>query len=146
MACALYSKWPPPMVSYRRSRLTTIFEPALRGVEPRSSMMVTSMQGSPCCCSSARALIQTVLLIAWSSYAGGRPGGRPRSVFHRNIRIAAVVDKQSVVHPTSGWCRFCCCGRGCLLLQLAHLFDAPENALGCRRRVDLRLHLVVGEA
>ncbi len=54
------------MVSYSRSRLTTIFEPALRGVEPRSSMMVTSTQGSPCCCSSARALIQTVLLMVLS--------------------------------------------------------------------------------
>jgi hypothetical protein len=34
------------MVSNRPLALTTIFEPALRGVEPRS-MMVTSTQGSP---------------------------------------------------------------------------------------------------
>src|SRR5690606_28407373 len=142
MACALYSRWPPPMVSYRRSRLTTIFEPALRGVEPRSSMMVTSTQGSPCCCSSASALIQTVLLMVLSFVC---MGGRLRSVFHPYVCVAPTVDKRSVVHPTSGWCRFCCCRRSGLLLQLAHLLDAPKHALRCRRRVDLRLYLVVSE-
>ncbi|MNE27254.1 hypothetical protein D3C80_1206570 [compost metagenome] len=59
---ALYSRCPPPMVSYKCSALTTIFEPALRGVEPRSSMMVTSTQGSPRSCRSASALIQLFML------------------------------------------------------------------------------------
>ncbi|MNT33095.1 hypothetical protein D3C72_1690060 [compost metagenome] len=69
---ALYSRWPPPMVSKMRSVVTTIFEPALRGVEPRSSMMVTSTQGWPCCCSSARALIQ--LICSASRLAAVVPG------------------------------------------------------------------------
>ncbi|MNN18141.1 hypothetical protein D3C81_1313460 [compost metagenome] len=59
---ALYSRWPPPIVSNSCSVLTTIFEPALRGVEPRSSMMVTSTQASPRACRSARALIQVCIV------------------------------------------------------------------------------------
>src|SRR5690606_14701630 len=140
MACALYSRWPPPMVSYRRSRLTTIFEPALRGVEPRSSMMVTSTQGSPCCCSSASALIPTVLLMfsprSWKTVKRLPP-----------IRSCCANGGQAErCPPYSGRCRFCCCRRSGLLFQLAHLLDAPKHALRCRRRVDLRLHLVVSEA
>ncbi|MCY1450652.1 hypothetical protein D9M71_674770 [compost metagenome] len=49
------------MVSNSCEALTTILEPALRGVEPRSSMMVTSTQGSPRACRSARALIQVCI-------------------------------------------------------------------------------------
>ncbi|ERO61280.1 hypothetical protein P308_09875 [Pseudomonas piscis] len=54
------------MVSKARLALTTIFEPALRGVEPSSSMMVTSTQGSPWFCRSARALIQSYMFTSTS--------------------------------------------------------------------------------
>ncbi|MNN61433.1 hypothetical protein D3C81_1766660 [compost metagenome] len=50
------------MVSNSAEALTTIFEPALRGVEPRSSMMVTSTQGSPRDWWSARALIHWCMI------------------------------------------------------------------------------------
>lgn len=55
------------------SAQTTILEPALRGVEPSSSMMVTRMPGSPRACSSARALIQLFISAPGQSDPGQAP-------------------------------------------------------------------------
>ena len=122
---ALYSRWPPPMVSYRRSRLTTIFEPALRGVEPRS-MMVTSTQGSPCCCRSASASIQAVLLMVLSFVSPG--GACKASPPGRSCCAKGGQAKRCPPCVRRGGLR--CRRLARRLLQPAHLFHAPEHALG----------------
>src|SRR5690606_21719949 len=122
-------------------------------VEPRSSMMVTSTQGSPCCCSSARALIQTVLLMVLSFVV---PEGMrlllyeracSRKCARRLLRRCVKKLREQVRSYSSvrGFHHGFDYG-GCLLLQLAHLLDAPEHPLRRCRRIDLRLHLVVRQA
>src|SRR3989344_6055848 len=164
---ALSSGGPPPMVSYRRSRLTTIFEPALRGVEPRSSMMVTSTQGSPRCCRSARALIQ--LICSASRKAWSVRGAASASCSWTDpvwVRVSVGVSGflarcvLSLLYTCvcSAWVgdnpgglalrRFYLCSGGRLggLLQFLHLLHTPEHALRRGRRVDLRLYAVVRQA
>ncbi|MCY1425236.1 hypothetical protein D9M71_410200 [compost metagenome] len=87
---ALYSRCPPPMVSKLWFALMTIFEPALRGVEPSSSMMVTSTQGSPWFCRSARASIQLYMFhLNISVVCTGLFASKPAPTFGMHFNVGA---------------------------------------------------------
>src|SRR5574343_1580820 len=124
-----------------RSAVTTIFEPALRGVEPRSSMMVTSTLGSPRCCSSARALIQ--LIGSASSCAAGGASGTGASRHARRgeacrwrlpagpgCRAGSDVGSSVASRLPTDRLHVGVAGGLGLALQRLHLLDAPEHALG----------------
>src|SRR3989338_1045719 len=155
------------MVSKMRSEMPTIFEPALRGVEPRSSMMVTSTQGSPRCCRSARALIQLICSAsrkAWSvrgAVSASCSATGPVSVLE-SVAVFAVSFRCVLSllytwlcsawmdgHPGELTLRRLRFYGGCRLgglLEFLHLLHPPKHALRGCRGVDVRLYAVVSQA
>src|SRR5690242_1499363 len=127
------------MVSKAWFALMTIFEPALRGVEPSSSMMVTNTQGSPRFCRSARASIQLYMFTSHDrSHArrGNASLDAPRPLFTMRRRASRAAFPRRAWERSNHYLRLSF--DGLHRLQLTHLLTAPQHPLRRRRRVDFR--------